>query len=190
MRLPARSHPWASTHPDVTFNLTTPSWTSAMADGGRYSLGDRRPRDTVSRVSPELTTVPSGVWSLSWTSQPRSMSANRNVRRGGPSGPPTIGERADARHLRSGPYDMSVTRARGLDGGCRVIGQSQIPGPTIALPESVEMATTPNPCDAPERPRTAHVPRGCWAGQAPNLTSTPPRVLSGWASMLRSGEIP
>src|SRR5659263_538271 len=55
-RLPARSHPWASTHRDVTFNLTTPSWTSATADGGRYSLDDRKPRDTVSRISPELTT--------------------------------------------------------------------------------------------------------------------------------------
>jgi len=128
LRLPARSHPWASTHRDVTFNLTTPSWTSATADGGRYSLDDKRPRDTVSRVSPELTTVPSRVSSLSWTSHPRAMSANRNVRRGGPSRPPTIGERADALLLRSGPYDIGVTRARGLDRGRRVIGQSQIPG--------------------------------------------------------------
>ena len=38
LRIPARSHPWASTHRDVTFNLTTPSWTSATADGGTYSL--------------------------------------------------------------------------------------------------------------------------------------------------------
>jgi hypothetical protein len=50
------------------------------------------------------------------------------VRRGGPSRPPTMGERADALHLRSGPYDIGVTRARGLDGGCRLIGQSQISG--------------------------------------------------------------
>jgi hypothetical protein len=57
------------------------------------------------------------------------MSANRNVRRGCPSRPPTIDERADVLDLRSGPYDIGVTRARGLDGGCRVIGQSQIPGP-------------------------------------------------------------
>ena len=77
----------------------------------------------------ELTTVPSRVSSLSSTSQPRAMSANRNVRRGGPSRPPTINERADALHLRSGPYDIGVTRARELDCGCRVIGQSQIPGP-------------------------------------------------------------
>src|SRR5665811_770712 len=94
-RLPARSQPWALTHSDVTFNLTMPSWTSATADGGRYSLDDRKPRDTVSRISPELTTVPSDVSSLSSTSQPRLISANRNVRRGGPSRPPTIGERAD-----------------------------------------------------------------------------------------------
>ena len=127
LRLPARSHPWASTHRDVTFNLTTPSWTSATADGGRYSLDDRRPRDTVSRISLEFTTVPSRVSSLSWTSHPRAMSANRNVRRGGSSRPPTIGERADALHLRSGPYDIGVTRAEARR-GCRVIGQPQIPG--------------------------------------------------------------
>src|SRR5664280_243943 len=114
--LPARSQPWALTHSDVTFNLTMPSWTSATADGGRYSVDDRKPRDTVRRTSPELTTVPSDVSSLSSTSQPRSMSANRNVRRGEPSRPPTIGERVDARHLRSGPYDIGVTRARKLDG--------------------------------------------------------------------------
>lgn len=44
------------------------------------------------------------------------LSANRNVRRGGPSRPPTIDERTDALHLRSGPYYIGVTRARGLDG--------------------------------------------------------------------------
>jgi hypothetical protein len=32
LRAPARSHPCASTHRHVTFNLTTPSWTSATAD--------------------------------------------------------------------------------------------------------------------------------------------------------------
>ncbi len=81
-----------------------------------------------SRVSPELTTVPSGVSSLSWTSHPRAMSANRNVRRGGMTGPPTTGERADVPHLRRGPYDIGLTRARRLDGGCLVVGQSQILG--------------------------------------------------------------
>jgi hypothetical protein len=78
-------------------------------------------------------TLPKRVRSLSWTSQPRSMSANRNVRRGASSSPPTLGERAHPRHLRSGPYDIGVTRARRLDGGCRVIGQSQFLEATVAV---------------------------------------------------------
>jgi hypothetical protein len=54
------------------------------------------------------------------------------VRRGGPSRPPTIDERADALHLRSGPYDIGFTRARELDRGCRVNRTVPDPRTTVA----------------------------------------------------------
>ena len=80
------------------------------------SLSRTRASRRSNRRSRFPTSFPSRISSLSSTSQPRAMSANRNVRRGGPSRPPTIAERAEARHLWSSPYDIGVTRARGLDG--------------------------------------------------------------------------